>query len=201
MLDALGVPVLRCGALLRPTDREEARDGRRDRRQRAGATASRRRSRDDGALEVPGEAVTDPVAYTAGAGGAAAAAGAEVRTGRARRGDRARGRRGSTLRLADGDARAPARVAVNCAGLHADEVARLAGDESFAIYPRKGEFFVFDPPGGEPLERILLPVPTKRTKGVLVFPTVDGKVVAGPDRARPGGQGRLVGARRRRSAR
>ena len=71
-------------------------------------------------------------------------------------------------------------MAVNCAGLHADEVARLAGDDSFEIYPRKGEFFVFDPPGGEPLERILLPVPTKRTKGVLVFPTVDGKVIAGP---------------------
>ena len=59
-------------------------------------------------------------------------------------------------------------------------MARLAGDDSFEIYPRKGEFLVFDPPGGEPLERILLPVPTKRTKGVLVFPTIDGKVVAGP---------------------
>jgi glycerol-3-phosphate dehydrogenase len=69
-------------------------------------------------------------------------------------------------------------VAVNCAGLRADEVARLAGDESFGIYPRKGEFFVFEP--AEPLERILLPVPTERTKGVLVFPTVDGKVIAGP---------------------
>ena len=39
---------------------------------------------------------------------------------------------------------------------------------------------MFDPPGGQALEKILLPVPTKRTKGVLVFPTVDGKVVAGP---------------------
>jgi glycerol-3-phosphate dehydrogenase len=54
----------------------------------------------------------------------------------------------------------------------------MVGDDSFTIYPRKGEFFVFDPP--EPLEQILLPVPTKRTKGVLVFPTVDGHVVAGP---------------------
>jgi glycerol-3-phosphate dehydrogenase len=71
-------------------------------------------------------------------------------------------------------------VAVNCAGLRADAVARMAGDESFEIYPRKGEFLVFEPPGDKPLERILLPVPTKRTKGVLVFPTVDGKVVAGP---------------------
>ena len=71
-------------------------------------------------------------------------------------------------------------VAVNCAGLYADEIAHLAGDDSFAIFPRKGEFFVFDPPDGRPLERILLPAPTKRTKGVLVFPTIDGKVVAGP---------------------
>ena len=74
----------------------------------------------------------------------------------------------------------PPALVVNCAGLDADEVARLAGDDSFEVYPRKGEFLVFDPPGGERLERILLPVPTKRTKGVLVFPTIDGKVVAGP---------------------
>jgi glycerol-3-phosphate dehydrogenase len=72
------------------------------------------------------------------------------------------------------------RLAVNCAGLEADSVSRLAGDESFSIYPRKGEFLVFDPPAGERLDRILLPVPTTRTKGVLVFPTTDGKIVAGP---------------------
>jgi glycerol-3-phosphate dehydrogenase len=71
------------------------------------------------------------------------------------------------------------RVALNCAGLYADAVARCSGDESFEIYPRKGEFLVFEPPE-EPLEQVLLPVPSKRTKGVLVFPTVDGKVVAGP---------------------
>jgi glycerol-3-phosphate dehydrogenase len=60
-------------------------------------------------------------------------------------------------------------------------VARAAGDESFAIFPRKGEFLVFDPaPGEAPLEHILLPVPSKHTKGVLVFPTLDGKLVAGP---------------------
>jgi glycerol-3-phosphate dehydrogenase len=73
--------------------------------------------------------------------------------------------------------RLDARVTVNCAGLYADEVARLYGDDSFEIYPRKGEFFVFD---GITLDRILLPTPTRRTKGVLVFPTLDGNVVAGP---------------------
>jgi glycerol-3-phosphate dehydrogenase len=73
-----------------------------------------------------------------------------------------------------------ARLVVNCAGLHADTIARMAGDHSFEIHPRKGEFLVFDPPRGEELDRILLPPPTARTKGVLVFPTVDGKVIAGP---------------------
>jgi glycerol-3-phosphate dehydrogenase len=84
------------------------------------------------------------------------------------------------LRGGDGSRVVRCRVAVNCAGLWADAVARLAGDSSFELYPRKGEFLVFEPPGGEPLQRIILPVPTPRTKGVLVFPTIDGKVIAGP---------------------
>jgi glycerol-3-phosphate dehydrogenase len=118
------------------------------------------------------------MAYTLGLAGAAAGAGVQLRTeahvdALARVGGRI------AAGLADGE-RVTCDVAVNCAGLHADEVARLAGDESFEIYPRKGEFLVFDPPGGRPLEHILLPVPARRTKGILVFPTLDGQVVAGP---------------------
>jgi glycerol-3-phosphate dehydrogenase len=176
LLDALGVPVLRCGALLQPLAGERAAV-------RAFAeNAARNRVavelRDDGALEVPGEAVTDPIAYTRALARAAVQHGAELRLGAAVASiSRADG--GLRLGLAAGGSLA-CRVAINCAGLRADEVARLAGDESFEIYPRKGEFLVFEPPGGEPLERILLPVPAKGTKGVLVFPTLDGKVVAGP---------------------
>jgi glycerol-3-phosphate dehydrogenase len=107
---------------------------------------------------IEGESVTDPVSYTHALAAAAVACGAEIRTG---------------VRVTE---RLPA-LTVNCAGLYADEVARLYGDDSFEIYPRKGEFFVFD---GIELDRILLPTPTRRTKGVLVFPTLDGKVVAGP---------------------
>jgi glycerol-3-phosphate dehydrogenase len=177
VLDGAGVPVLRCGAILRPRDEDEART--------VAALAERARAngvevtlRPDAVLEVPGEAVTDPVAYTLALARAAAGAGAEVRT-RARVVAVERRERRLGLRLAGGD-EVVCGAAVNCAGLHADDVARLAGDLSVAVYPRKGEFLVFDPPGGRRLERILLPVPTKRTKGVLVFPTVDGKVVAGP---------------------
>jgi glycerol-3-phosphate dehydrogenase len=168
---------VRCGASLTPRDAEQQRTV------AALAPAARANGvdvalRDDGTLDVPGEAVTDPVAYTRALALAAAAGGAEIRPGTRVEGIGRNGG-GLSLELATGD-RVACRVAVNCAGLHADDVARLAGDDSFAIFPRKGEFFAFDPPGGRPLERILLPVPTKRTKGVLVFPTVDGKVVAGP---------------------
>jgi glycerol-3-phosphate dehydrogenase len=107
---------------------------------------------------IEGESITDPVRYTYALAAAAKACGAEIRTG-----VRVTERLGA--------------LTVNCAGLYADEVARLYGDDSFEIYPRKGEFFAFD---GIALDRILLPTPTPRTKGVLVFPTLDGKVVAGP---------------------
>jgi glycerol-3-phosphate dehydrogenase len=177
VLDALRVPVLRCGALMRPLD-----DG--DERAIAQLAENARQNgveatlADDGSLAVPGEAVSDPVAFTLGLVAAAERHGAEIRTGFPVGGI---ARRGGGLELgSDAGDGVRCRVAVNCAGLHADEVARLAGDESFEVYPRKGEFVVFEPPAGEPLRQILLPVPSKGTKGVLVFPTVDGKVVAGP---------------------
>jgi glycerol-3-phosphate dehydrogenase len=177
VLDELGVPVVRCGAILAPRDEREA--------QTVAALAENARAngvaaalRDDGALAVPGEAITDPVAYAHALARAAVGGGAQVRTSaRVEAIERSLGR--LVLGIAGGGDLA-CDVAVNCAGLYADEVARLVGDDSFEIYPRKGEFFVFDPPGGRPLDTILLPVPTERTKGVLVFPTIDGRVVAGP---------------------
>jgi glycerol-3-phosphate dehydrogenase len=177
VLDALDVPVLRCGALLRPLaeDQRETVAALAANAQRNGVQAH---LRDDGALEVPGEAVTDPVAYTLALAAAAERHGAELRAPfRVVAIDRTDER--LVLEGADGE-RVRCGVAVNCAGLRADEVARLAGDDSFEIYPRKGEFLVFEPPEREAIEHILLPVPTARTKGVLVFPSIDGRVIAGP---------------------
>ncbi|MGH2979280.1 MAG: NAD(P)/FAD-dependent oxidoreductase [Solirubrobacterales bacterium] len=176
VLGALRVPVLRCGARLRPRDpRHDVVGALAANAERNGVEVLLRR---DGALKVPGEAVTDPVAHTLALALAAGRHSADLRTGFRVTAIR-RDEGGVMLESAGGDT-VRARLVVNCAGLHADTVARLAGDDSFEIYPRKGEFLVFDPPDGERLERILLPAPTERTKGVLVFPTVDGKVIAGP---------------------
>ena len=177
LLRALGIPVLRCGALLRPLEDS----------QRAAVAAVpavargngvRVVERDDGALEFPDEAVTDPVAYTLALAAEAERQGASLHTC-ARVDSIEPDDDGLTLR-SSGGVSARCGAAINCAGLEADSIARLAGDESFSIYPRKGEFLVFDPPSGAQLDQILLPVPTERTRGVLVFPTIDGKIVAGP---------------------
>jgi glycerol-3-phosphate dehydrogenase len=176
VLAALRVPVLRCGARLRPRDPERDVVG-------ALAVNAQRNGvevlfRKDGALKVPGEAVTDPVAFTLALALAAERHGTELRTGFGVSAVHPHDG-GLVLESAAGEV-VRCGLVVNCAGLHADAVARLAGDHSFEIRPRKGEFLVFDPPRGEKLDRILLPEPTERTKGVLVFPTVDGKVIAGP---------------------
>ncbi len=178
VLEALGVPVARLGAELVPRSADDAATVAALARNAAtnGVDVEVRRS--DGALVVPGEWVTDPVAFTLALARSAEAAGARTLVADpvvtlTDEGD------GILVGLAGGDTLRAAAV-INCAGLHADDVARMLGDDSFEIYPRKGEFFVFRLPGGRTLDRIILPVPTKRTKGVLVFPTIDGHVVAGP---------------------
>jgi glycerol-3-phosphate dehydrogenase len=178
LLGELGVPVLRCGAQLTPRGEDE-RGAVGLLAERAAANGVEARLGGDGSLTVPGEAVTDPVTFVHALAGAARSGGAEVRLG-ARVSALSRGAgggialelpRGETLRVT---------AAVNCAGLFADEIAALAGERPVEIYPRKGEFLVFSPRECESLDRILLPVPSPLGKGVLVFPTIDGELVAGP---------------------
>jgi glycerol-3-phosphate dehydrogenase len=69
---------------------------------------------------------------------------------------------------------------VNAAGLGSDTVDRMFGGDGFTIRPRRGELIVFDKLARPLLGSILLPVPTARTKGVLVAPTVYGNVLLGP---------------------
>ena len=69
---------------------------------------------------------------------------------------------------------------VNCAGIYADCIARMVGDESFTLRPRKGEYLLFDPSEGQLVNHTLFQVPTDAGKGVLVTPTVHGNLLIGP---------------------
>ncbi|MFF3499531.1 NAD(P)/FAD-dependent oxidoreductase [Streptomyces sp. NPDC003247] len=84
----------------------------------------------------------------------------------------------TTLHTSAGEVRA--RWVVNAAGLGADHVDRLFGHDRFTVTPRRGELLVFDKLARPLVDRIVLPVPTFRGKGVLISPTVYGNVMLGP---------------------
>ncbi len=179
LLDELGVSVWRCGARLAPSSEEE--------RAAVARLAENARANEvevlleeNGSLTVPGETVSDPVAYVHTLAGAAQAGGATIVLGARVRGISA-AEGGCLAMTLDTGERLRVRAAVNCAGLYADELARSAGDKLPDVYPRKGEFLVFAAPQDPPLEQILLPVPSALGKGVLVFPTLDRRaLIAGP---------------------
>ena len=83
------------------------------------------------------------------------------------------------VRVLSGGRSFQARYLVNAAGLYADDVARMVGDTSFAIHGRKGEYMLLDR-SAKCVSRVIFQTPSAMGKGVLVSPTVDGNVFAGP---------------------
>ncbi|MCQ2362990.1 MAG: NAD(P)/FAD-dependent oxidoreductase [Acidaminococcaceae bacterium] len=74
------------------------------------------------------------------------------------------------------------RYVVNAAGVYSDVIARLAGDETFTISPRKGEYILFEKSVSDRLVNgIVFPTPTKKSKGILICTTTHGNVFIGPN--------------------
>jgi glycerol-3-phosphate dehydrogenase len=130
-----------------------------------------------GALEVPGEGIVCPFTTPLAFATEAVLSGCELRL----RAPVTRVERLETgFALEVGGRRLTTLFVVNAAGLHSDEVDRLAGHAGFTVTPRRGELIVFDKLARPLLEHIILAVPTETTKGVLLAPTVFGNVLVGP---------------------
>ncbi|PGH49214.1 L-2-hydroxyglutarate oxidase [Streptomyces sp. Ru87] len=134
------------------------------------------------AIHVGTTGVCDYTAITARLAGLAEDAGAVVRYGAEAR---VIGRRPSAVavRTADG-AVLRARALVNCAGLHADRVARLAGDDpGMRIIPFRGEYFTLRPERSELVRGLVYPVPDPAFPflGVHLTRGIDGGVHIGPN--------------------
>ena len=77
-----------------------------------------------------------------------------------------------------------AKLLVNCAGLQADRVAKLAGDEPrVRIVPFKGEYYELRGRSKELVRALIYPVPDPRFPflGVHLTRRIDGRVDAGPN--------------------
>ncbi len=72
------------------------------------------------------------------------------------------------------------KIIINAAGVYADRIAGMAGDNSIRIHPRKGEYILMDKNVGQTVKHTMFTVPTKMGKGILVSPTVDGNLLLGP---------------------
>ena len=73
-----------------------------------------------------------------------------------------------------------AKYVINCAGVFADQIAKMIGDTSFRIIPRKGEYYLLDKTEKKMVNHVLFHCPSKMGKGILVTPTVHGNVLMGP---------------------
>ena len=69
---------------------------------------------------------------------------------------------------------------INSAGLYCDEIAEMVGKAEYKVVARKGQFYILDKNTSCQVEHIVLPIPTKVTKGKLMCPTIHGNMLVGP---------------------
>ena len=85
----------------------------------------------------------------------------------------------NAFRLIAGEKEISASYLVNAAGLFADEVASLAGDD-YSVRARKGEYLLLDRSEGNLVSHVLFPLPGETSKGILITPTTSGNLLLGP---------------------
>lgn len=133
------------------------------------------------ALRVESTGIVDYAAVCRALAGELAQGGAELRLGAEVLGVHADGA-GVRVQTRAGDLRADALV--NCAGLHSDRVALLAGlAPRVRIVPFRGEYFQLGPQAAARVRGLIYPVPdpTLPWLGVHLTRGIDGRVHAGPN--------------------
>jgi (S)-2-hydroxyglutarate dehydrogenase len=132
------------------------------------------------AVHVPEEGIVDFPAVSAALAEELAAAGVAVRTGEAVHGLRRDGRSWVAL---TGGGEVHGRFVVNCAGLHADRVARLAGARpGCRIVPFRGQYYRLSASAQQLVRHLVYPVPDPALPflGVHLTRLIGGGVEAGP---------------------
>lgn len=69
---------------------------------------------------------------------------------------------------------------INCAGAGYNQVAKILGTEQKEISFRRGEYYVLDSTQKNLVNHTIFPLPSKKGKGILITPTIDGNILVGP---------------------
>lgn len=69
---------------------------------------------------------------------------------------------------------------INAAALYCDEIAAMVGKADYKVVARRGQFYILDKNTDCKVKQIVLPIPTKVTKGKLMCPTIHGNMLVGP---------------------
>lgn len=69
---------------------------------------------------------------------------------------------------------------INAAALYCDEIAAMVGKADYKVAARRGQFYILDKNTDCRVNQIVLPIPTRVTKGKLMCPTIHGNMLVGP---------------------
>ena len=73
-----------------------------------------------------------------------------------------------------------AKAIVNCGGLYSAEVREMCHRPEVRIFPKRGDYLIFDKSEGNVLSRVIFHEPEEKGKGLTAVPTVDGNLLVGP---------------------
>ena len=88
--------------------------------------------------------------------------------------------RGDHFIVTAGEKTVAAKYVVNAAGVYSDAIAKMIGDDTVRVHPRRGEYVLLDKECGAIVSHTIFRTPSKMGKGILVSPTVDGNLLTGP---------------------
>ena len=131
-----------------------------------------------GGLYIPRESIIDPFLLCIGLAENAADNGVHFMLGTKCTGIKVEEGAVTTVQTTAGDI--ATKYVINAAGLYCDEVAGYVGKADYYVTPRKGQFYILDKNTTCKVGMIILPIPTKVTKGKLMCPTMHGNMLVGP---------------------
>ena len=61
----------------------------------------------------------------------------------------------------------------------------LETQQQTIIYPRIGRYLIFEEGAGKLLDKNILPIPSDKTKGIILFKSVNNQIIIGPTAEEP----------------